>query len=98
MADSASGGPDFDPNNPYGLTLLEQQVVDLLLGGLTSDEVAELLGVERRSVATRRATAMRKYGARTGMHLAHLIEIARRAAARDGGVLAVEDIPSSLGI
>ena len=98
MADSASGGPDFDPQNPHGLTLLEQQVVDLLLGGLTSDEVADLLGVERRSVSTRRASAMRKYGARNGMHLAHLIEVSRRAAAHDAGVLAVEDIPSSLGL
>jgi DNA-binding NarL/FixJ family response regulator len=88
----------FDPENPYALTLVEQQVVDLLISGLTGEEVGELLRVDRREVALRRASAMRKYGARNGMHLAHLIEITRRAApAGDSDVIVLEDIPTSIG-
>jgi hypothetical protein len=47
-------------------------------------------------VAQRRASAMRKYGARNGMHLAHLVEISRRTAAADAGLVVLEDVPSSL--
>lgn len=97
MTDSMSNSPDVDPQNPYGLTPLEEQVVDLLLSGLTSDEVADVLAVERRSVASRRASAMRKYGARSGMHLAHLIEITRRAA-HDLAPVVGEDVSGSLGL
>jgi DNA-binding NarL/FixJ family response regulator len=79
----------FDPENPYALTHVEQQVVDLLISGLTGAEIADLLSLDRRSVALRRASAMRKYGARNGLHLAHLIEITRRPAASD---LATRDI------
>lgn len=86
----------FDAENPYALTQLERQVVDLLIGGLTGEEVGSLLGIDPRSVAQRRASAMRKYGARNGMHLAHLIEITRRTAAATSGVVVLEDVPSSL--
>jgi FixJ family two-component response regulator len=75
---------------------MERQVVDLLIAGLTGVEVSELLGIDRRAVALRRAGAMRKYGARNGLHLAHLIEITRRAAMADPAYIAVEDIPSAL--
>jgi DNA-binding CsgD family transcriptional regulator len=86
----------FDPENPYALTQLERQVVDLLIGGLTGEEVGDLLGIERRGVALKRASAMRKFGARNGMHLAHLIEITRRSVAADAGLVVLEDVPSSL--
>ena len=85
-----------DPENPYALTSLERQVVDLLTAGLTGEEVGDLLGIDRRGVALRRASAMRKYGARNGLHLAHLVEITRRAAARDPEVVVIEDVPTAL--
>jgi DNA-binding CsgD family transcriptional regulator len=89
----------LDPENPYALTVLEQQVVDLLIGGLTGEEVGDLLGIDRRSVALKRASAMRKYGARNGLHLAHLVEITRRSpAVAASEVVALEDIPSSLAV
>ena len=85
---------DFDPENPYALTAVEREVVDLLIAGLTAAEVADLLFIARRDVALRRASAMRKLGARNGLHLAHLIEVTRRyAGARD--TMAVEDITFS---
>ena len=87
---------DFDPENPYALTQMEQQVVDLLIGGLTGEEVGDLLGIDRRGVALKRASAMRKFGARNGMHLAHLIEITRRSAAVEAGLVVLEDVPTSL--
>jgi DNA-binding CsgD family transcriptional regulator len=96
MTAKTSGTAGYDPENPYSLTPLERQVVDLLIAGLTGVEVGDLLGIDRRAVALRRASAMRKYGARNGMHLAHLIEITRRAVATDPAYIAVEDIPSAL--
>jgi DNA-binding CsgD family transcriptional regulator len=87
---------DFDADNPYALTQLERRVIDLLIGGLTGEEVGDLLGIDRRSVAQRRSSAMRKYGARNGMHLAHLVEITRRSAAAAAGMVVLEDVPSSL--
>jgi hypothetical protein len=39
---------------------------------------------------------MRKYGARNGMHLAHLFEITRHPVATDDLVV-LEDVPSGLG-
>jgi len=71
-------------------------VVDLLISGLTSDEVGDLLALDRRRVSLIRASAMRKYGARNGMHLAHLVEITRRPAVADDLVV-LEDVPSGLG-
>jgi len=98
MSDAdASGMAGLDPENPYALTVLEQQVVDLLLSGLTGDEVADLLAVDRRRVALCRAGAMRKYGARNGLHLAHLVSITRRSAAHDQ-IVALEDVPSGITI
>jgi len=93
---NAPEGDGFDAENPYALTQLEWQVIDLLIGGLTGEEVGSLLGIDPRSVAQRRASAMRKYGARNGMHLAHLVEITRRSAAAEAGVVVLEDVPSSL--
>lgn len=93
--DGAVGGVDAD--NPRALTALERHIVDLLIGGLTGEEVGDLLGIDRRSVAQHRASAMRKYGARNGMHLAHLVEIARHSAAARTGLVVLEDVPSSLG-
>lgn len=90
-----SAGPD--PENPYALTLLEQQVVDLLLSGLTGDEVADLLAIDQRRVAVCRAGAMRKYGARNGLHLAHLVAITRRSAQHEQ-MVALEDVPSGITI
>ena len=98
MSDAdASGMPGLDPENPYALTVLEQQVVELLLSGLTGDEVADLLGIDRRRVALCRAGAMRKYGARNGLHLAHLVEITRRPM-RQQQIVALEDVPSGITI
>ena len=77
MAQDKSTRSGFDPENPYALTPVEQQVVDLLISGLTGAEIGDLLNIDRREVALRRAAAMRKYGARNGLHLAHLIEITR---------------------
>ncbi|HVX73911.1 MAG: helix-turn-helix transcriptional regulator [Devosia sp.] len=88
--------PEFDPENPYALTSVERQVVDLLISGLTGDEVGDLLGLDRRRVSIVRASAMRKYGARNGMHLAHLVEITRHPVATDDLVV-LEDVPSGLG-
>jgi FixJ family two-component response regulator len=85
-------------DNPYALSVLEQQVVDLLIAGLTGDEVGELLGIDRRAVALRRAGAMRKFGARNGLHLAHLVEVTRRSAKASAETVALEDVPSSLTI
>ena len=90
----------FDPENPYALTLVEQQVVDLLISGLTGEEIGDLLQIDRREVALRRAAAMRKYGARNGLHLAHLIEITRRAEPVDAGEpegVVLVDVPSGFG-
>ena len=96
MTGQNAAAETFEADNPYALTVQEQQVVDLLTGGLTGEEVGDLLGIDRRSVAQRRASAMRKYGARNGMHLAHLVEISRRTAAADAGLVVLEDVPSSL--
>jgi DNA-binding CsgD family transcriptional regulator len=87
----------LDPENPYALTDLERQVVDLLLSGLTGDEVGRLLAVDRRRVALCRAAAMRKYGARNGLHLAHLVAVTRRTASHDDYV-ALEDVPSGIAV
>ena len=84
-----------DPENPYALTELERQVVDLLTAGLTGEEVGDLLGIDRRGVALRRASAMRKYGARNGLHLAHLIETSRRKASGECDVVVIEDVPTA---
>lgn len=91
------GTTGLDPENPYALTLLEQQVVDLLLSGLTGEEVADLLAIERRRVALCRAGAMRKYGARNGLHLAHLVAITRRPALQ-AQIVALEDVPTGITI
>lgn len=96
MAQTQTAKDDFDPENPYALTQLERQVVGLLISGLTGEEVGDLLGIERRGVALKRASAMRKFGARNGMHLAHLIEITRRSAAAEAGLVVLEDVPTSL--
>lgn len=96
MAQTETAKDQFDPENPYALTQLERQVVDLLIGGLTGEEVGDLLGIDRRGVALKRANAMRKFGARNGMHLAHLIEITRRSVAVDAGLIVLEDVPSGL--
>ena len=93
---NASESDGISAENPYALTQLEWQVIDLLIGGLTGEEVGSLLGIDPRSVAQRRASAMRKYGARNSMHLAHLVEITRRTAAATAGVVVLEDVPSSL--
>lgn len=90
---SAPDTDPYDPENPYALTAVERQVVDLLMAGLTGEEVGDLIGVDRRSVALRRASAMRKYGARSGIHLAHLVSITRRRAVDQ--VVALEDVPSA---
>lgn len=98
--DKSAEQSGFDPENPYALTLAEQQVVDLLISGLTGEEIGDLLGIDRREVALRRAAAMRKYGARNGLHLAHLIEITRRAGpaeSEEAEVVVLEDVPSSIG-
>lgn len=86
----------FDPENPYALTPLEWQVVDLLTAGLTGEEVGGLLGIDRRGVALRRASAMRKYGARNGLHLAHLVAISRRTSGSEPSIVMLEDMPSGL--
>jgi DNA-binding CsgD family transcriptional regulator len=96
MTEQNAAAETFDAENPYALTPLERQVIDLLIGGLTGEEVGDLLGIDRRSVAQRRASAMHKYGARNGMHLAHLVEITRRSVAAAAGVVVLEDVPSSL--
>lgn len=88
---------NLDAENPYALTLLEQQVVDLLLAGLTGEEVGDLLAIDRRRVALCRSGAMRKYGARNGLHLAKLVSIARRSGLREQ-VVALEDVPSSIAV
>lgn len=93
---TAAADIGFDADNPYALTQIEQQVVDLLIGGLTGEEVGDLLGIDRRRVAQRRSSAMRKYGARNGMHLAHLVEITRRSISSQAGLVVLEDVPSSL--
>lgn len=80
----------YDPENPYSLTRIERQVVDLLIAGLSGEEVADLLNVNRRSVSLRRASAMRKCGARNGLHLAHLVEISRRTERRE--VVVLDDV------
>ena len=99
MADSdAAIGSGFDPENPYALTVIEQQVVDLLMAGLTGEEVGDLLGIDRRQVMLRRSSAMRKYGARNSLHLAHLVGITRRTASHEGGVVSLEDVPGSYGL
>jgi DNA-binding CsgD family transcriptional regulator len=95
-ADETVNAAGYEPENPYALTSLERQVVDLLTAGLTGDEVGDLLGIDRRGVALSRAGAMRKYGARNGLHLAHLVEITRRNAQQCGEVVVIEDVPSAL--
>lgn len=86
----------YDPENPYALTRVEWQVVELLMAGLAGSEVGDLLGIDLRSVALRRASAMRKYGARNGLHLAHLVELTRQTAAQSGSLVALEDVPSAI--
>jgi DNA-binding CsgD family transcriptional regulator len=93
--DETATSVGHDPENPYALTPLERQVIDLLTAGLTGEEVGDLLGIDRRGVALRRASAMRKYGARNGLHLAHLVEISRRAVARDSEFVVLEDVPTA---
>ena len=90
-----------DPENPHALPPLERQVVDLLMAGLTGGEVGDLLGIDRRGVALRRASVMRKYGARNSMHLAHLIDVGRarvdaEASRETETVVVIEDVPTAL--
>lgn len=91
---SAQDG-NFDIENPYALTQVERWVVDLLIAGLSGEEVGDLLGIDRRSVALRRASAMRKCGARNGLHLAHLIEITRRTSPTSSSVVVLEDVSAA---
>ena len=99
MADSdAAKSSGFNPENPFALTVIEQQVIDLLMAGLTNEEVGDLLGIDRRQVMLRRTSAMRKYGARNSLHLAHLVGITRRTVPHEGGMVSLEDVPSSYGL
>jgi len=62
-------------SNPYGLSLREAEVVSLLVGGRTGKDVAKLLQIDRREIARHRAAAMRKFRARNGSQLAHLVAV-----------------------
>jgi len=84
----------FDPENPYGLTHLERQVVDLLMSGQTTEQVSETLFLDHRDVALRRASAMRKFGARNGLHLAHLIATIQPQH-YEPDCIVLEDVPSA---
>lgn len=66
-----------DYSNPYALTALEQQVVDMLMTGMSGKEVASQLRIDRRDVALLRTRAKQKCGARNWLHLAHLVETTR---------------------
>ena len=39
---------------------------------------------------------MRKYGARNGLHLAHLVELSRRRSASEPELVVIEDVPNAL--
>lgn len=86
-------GSPADSANPYGLTMIERQVVDLLATGMAAREVCLHLSMDRRDVALRRASAMKKLRARNGMHLAHLIATMWPTSNED--VVVVEDIQSA---
>jgi len=62
-------------SNPYGLSVREAEVVTLLVGGRTGKDVAKLLQVDRREIARHRAAAMRKFRAKNGLQLAHLVAV-----------------------
>lgn len=53
------------------LTSREREVAARLLDGLTSKEIARVLGISHRTVETHRASLMRKYGASTAADLVH---------------------------
>ena len=89
-----TAGFQSSADNPYGLTLLERQVVELLIDGLNEDQISEKLGLDRRDVALRHGSAMRKFGARNGRHLAHLAATIG-GAARDDDSIVLEDVPSA---
>jgi hypothetical protein len=55
------------------------------------------LAIDRRRVALCRTAAMRKYGARNSLHLAHLVAITRRPALQDQ-IVSLEDVPSGITI
>lgn len=83
-AESAAAPAPFDTYNPYDLTGTERQVVDLLMAGLTSSEVSDLLGISLRVVVQRRIGAMRKVGARNSLHLASMIAACRPGILPEG--------------
>lgn len=48
--------------NPWGITPAEAQVLDLMCAGLLQKQIADQLGIERKSVEVSAATARRRMG------------------------------------
>jgi DNA-binding NarL/FixJ family response regulator len=73
---SLSGGADLVPIAPnlqrLPLTAREQQVLDLLVEGLSDGEVAERLGIARTTIHTHVSTIMRKVQALNRIQLGRL--------------------------
>ena len=74
MADSdAAKSSGFNPENPYALTVIEQQVIDLLMAGLTGEEVGDLLGIDRRQGDP--APSLQRHAANTARATASICSI-----------------------
>lgn len=72
--------PDERPS--ARLTRREQEVMDLLVGGLGTKEIARRLGISPKTVATHREHVLAKMGVRNVVELANLVRLAP-AAHRD---------------
>jgi two-component system response regulator NreC len=67
-----SGGGGSDVEDRYAtLTPREREVLHLVAGGLTSDEIADRLSLSIRTVETHRANIMAKLGIRNQIRLVH---------------------------
>lgn len=51
------------------LTKREKEVLKLISEGLTSEEIAKIIGVTQRTVDAHRANAMQRTGAKNSAHL-----------------------------
>ena len=61
-ADDGLGGSISEVQYPEGTSAAEQQIIDLVLQGLTVKEIAEQRGVSLRTVTTQLGAIFRKAG------------------------------------
>ena len=59
---------DLSRASDHGLSAREAQVLELICDGASDQEIARLLGIERRTASNHVETMLRKIGARSRAH------------------------------